>query len=160
MKLLIKRDVSASNSEFTIYDELGNLKYYVEFIKQKTKSKASILVTDAEHSVKAKIRQLPLVGTNTFVFKVGKSHITFVVVPTSKGIYSYFYGNNWHIHGEIITGKFSIIDVDNSVIASQQKCGGYCELNITDEANELYCLSASVCTSLINTVDRLTVQTV
>lgn len=160
MKLLIKRDVSASNSEFTIYDELGSPKYYAEFVRQKTKTKPSILITDAEHNVKAKIRQLPIVGTNTFVFKVGKSHITFVVVPTSKGVYSYFYGNNWHIHGEIITGSFSIIDVDNSVISSQQKCGAYRELSITDDSNELYCISASICTSLINTVDRLAVQTV
>lgn len=160
MKLFIKRDVSASDNEFTIYDELGNPKYFARFVKTKTKSKVNIILTDTEQNVKAKIRQLPLVGTNTYVFKVGKSHITFVVVLTAKVIYSYFYGNNWHIHGDIVTRNFSIINVDNSVISSQQNCGDSVELDITDESNELYCISTSVCTSLINTVDKFAVQTV
>ena len=59
-----------------------------------------------------------------------------------------------------MTKNFSIIDVDNSVISSQQNCGGSVELDITDESNELYCISASVCTSLINTVDKFAVQSV
>lgn len=160
MKLFIKRDDSASKAICTVYDELGNPKYYASFQKMKPKSNVTIVLKNTQNNVIAKIRQLPIVGTNTFVFKVGKSHVTFVTVLTQKGIHSYFYGNNWHIKGEVITKNFSIIDVDNSVILSQKNCGDSYELTITDSSNELYCIATSICVSLINTVDNFAVQAV
>ncbi len=165
MKLFLKRDVSAKYSGFTVYDEFGNAKYFAKPkpTKLNATSKASkfnIILTNTENEQIAKIRQLPIVGTNTFVLKVKKSHITFVTVVTSKGIYSYFYGNNWHIHGDVAAKNFDIIDVDNSIISSQKRNLKSIEININDESNELYCVLTSICVCFINTIEKPLVQTV
>ena len=107
-----------------------------------------------------KIRKIPIVGTHTFTFKAGKHHITFVMIISSNKILGYYYGNNWHINGEIAKSNFSIIDVDNSVLATLKKHPDYIELNITDDSDELYCVATSICTNLINTVDKLAMQAV
>lgn len=152
--------MSLGKSAFVIYDESGNNKYLASVGKTKVGGKFNIIITDSIGNTAARIRQLPIVGTNTFVFKVNKKHVTFVVVPTQKGAYSYFYGNNWHINGELLSKNFVIIDVDKSVILRHSKHSGYCELEILSEKNELYCVAASICANLINTVEKLAVQAV
>lgn len=158
MKLFLKRDISTADSAFTVFDELGFEKYYAIFLK--SKSTVKINITDTKGNIVLKIRKLPIVGTCTFVFKSGKKQITFVVVCSSKGIFCNYYGNNWHIKGSVASKSYSIIDVDNSLIASQKNCGESYELTITDELNELNCIATSICLSLINTVDKFEVQTV
>ncbi len=158
MKLFIKRNISPSDLNFTVFDELGKEKYFVKF--QKAKTPVRFFITDKDDNVMVKIRRLPIVGTNTFVFKAGKKHLTFVELFTKNGMYCYFYGNNWHITGDVMSKNFSIIDVDNSVISSQKKDLDNCELVIFDSTNELYCVATSICVSMINTVDNLAAQAV
>lgn len=158
MKLFIKRNTSPDKSCFTIFDEHGNEKYNASFTGSKSVSK--LIVSDNTDKAVLKIRKIPIVGTHSFAFKVGKHHIKFVMIISSNRILGYFYGNNWHINGEIAKGNFSIIDVDNTVIASQSKHTDYIELNIADDSDELYCLATSICTNLINTVDKLAIQAV
>lgn len=158
MKLFIKRNISADNNAFVVFDDLGKEKYRIDF--KKKKPPLNLEIKDLSGNVVSKIRQLPIVGANAFVFKAGKTHITFVMILTQNNVRSYFYGNNWHIAGSIITKEFSIIDVDNSVISSQKKCGDAFELTIADCANELYCIAASICVCMVNTVDNLAIQTV
>ena len=158
MKIFLKRDISTGDSGFTVFDELGREKYYAVFVK--SKSTVKINITDVNGNIVLKIRKLPIVGTGTFVFKTDKKQLTFVVVCSSKGIFCNYYGNNWHIQGAIASKNYSIIDVDNSVIASLKNCGESAELTISDEANELNCIATSICLSLINTVDKFAVQAV
>ena len=56
--------------------------------------------------------------------------------------------------------NFTIIDVDKSVILRHIKHTDFCELIIERESAELYCIAASVCANLINTVDKFAVQAV
>lgn len=158
MKLFIKRNTFPDKSCFTIFDEYGNEKYNASFTGSKSVSK--LIVSDKADKAVLKIRKIPIVGTHTFALKAGKHHITFVMIISSNGIIGYYYGNNWHINGEITKGNFSIIDVDNSLIASQSKHADYIELNIADDSDELYCVATSICTNLINTVDKLAMQAV
>lgn len=160
MRLFLKRDTSLGNSAFVICDESGSGKYFAQVGKTKVGGKYNIIISGADGSTAAKIRELPIVGTNTFVFKVDKKHVTFVVIPTPNGLNSYFYGNNWHINGELASKDFIIIDVDKSVIMRHVKHADYCELDIIRESEELYCVAASVCANLINTVEKLAVQAV
>ena len=160
MRLFLKRDVSLGESAFVIYDELGNNKYFADVGKTKVGGKYNISITDSDGQTAAKIRELPIVGTKTFVFKVDKKHITFVVLPSANGLSCYFYGNNWHVNGEIASKNFTIIDVDKSVILYHIKHTDHCELNIERESAELYCVAASVCANLINTVEKFAVQAV
>lgn len=158
MKLFIKRNISPDKSCFTVFDEYGNEKYNATFTGSKSVSK--LIVSDIADKTVLKIRKIPIVGTHTFAFKSGKHHITFVMIISSNRILGYYYGNNWHINGEIAKGNFSIIDVDNTVIATQSKHTRYIELNITDDSDELYCVATSICTNLINTVDKFAIQAV
>lgn len=158
MKLHLKRDLSASDAGFTVFDESGMEKYRAVSVKTKVTKKTNLLLLNSQGETAAKIRRLPIVGTYTFVLKVAKSHITFVIVPTKNGILSYFYGNNWHINGSIAAKNFTIIDVDKSVILSHRKHADYCTLEIFDEDNELYCVAASICANLINTIEKPVVQ--
>lgn len=160
MKLFIKRDISADDLGFIVFDELGKEKYYAVFAKTKSKIKFNFVLTDTQKNISAKIRQIPLVGTNTFVFKVGKDHLTFVVVITTNGVFCNFYGNNWHINGDVASKNFTILDVDNSVISTHKNCINCSEVNINDKSNELYCIATSICISLINTVDKFAMQAV
>lgn len=156
----MKRDKSSEKYDFVFFDELGEEKYRAYFKKTKVSAKLNLIVENTANGVAAKIRQLPIVGTRTFVFKVGKSHVTFVIVPTQKGVYSYFYGNNWHISGDIAAKNFHIIDVDKTVILSHTLCPDYCLLEITNPDNELYCVAASICANLINIIDKPAVKAV
>lgn len=160
MRLFLKRDVSLGESAFVIFDELGNIKYLAQVGKTKVGGKYNVKISDADGETAAKIRELPIVGTNTFVFKVNKRHVTFVIVPTANGLNSYFYGNNWHINGELASKNFLIIDVDKSVIMRHTKRADCCELEIEREECELYCVAASICANLINTTEKLAVQAV
>ena len=158
MKLHLKRDLSASDAGFTVFDESGMEKYRAVSVKTKVTKKTNLLLLNSQGETAAKIRRLPIVGTYTFVLKVAKSHITFVIVPTKNGILSYFYGNNWHINGSISAKDFTIIDVDKSVILSHRKHADHCTLEIFDEEHELYCVSAAICANLINTIEKPVVQ--
>lgn len=158
MKLHLKRDLSAGDAGFTVFDESGKEKYRAVSVKTKVTKKTNLLLLNSQGETAAKIRRLPIVGTYTFVLKVAKSHITFVIVPTKNGILSYFYGNNWHINGSLSAKDFTIIDVDKSVILSHRKHADYCTLEIFDADNELYCVSAAICANLINTIEKTVVQ--
>ena len=136
MRLFLKRDVSLGESAFVVCDESGESKYLVKVGKTKVGGKYNIIITDADGNTAAKIRELPIVGTKTFVFKVNKKHITLVVLPTANGLSCNFYGNNWLISGELASKNFTIIDVDKSVILRHIKHTDFGELNIERDSAE------------------------
>ena len=159
MKLFLKRDVAATDTNFSIFDESGNEKYRAAHIKTKVTKKLNMAVTDKRGEVVAKIRRLPIAGATAFVLKVGRTHITLVMVITRRGVLSYFYGNNWHIIGDLAKKNFSIIDVDKTVILNHRRQSGYAELEFYNAEHELYCVTASICANLINTVEKPVVKT-
>ena len=158
MKLHLQRDVSSGDVRFLVYDESGNEKYRAVSVSTRVTKRTNMVLLDSRGEPAAKIRRLPIVSTYSFVLKANKSHITFVIVPTKNGILSYFYGNNWHINGSIAAKNFTIIDVDKSVILSHRKHASYCTLEIFDEENELYCIAASICANLVNTIEKPAVK--
>ena len=159
MKLFIKRSVSPDEVCFNIFDELSNQKYRACLIGSKSVFK--IIIVDGAKNAVLKIRKIPLAASSAFVFKARrKKHITLLTVTSSKGISGYFYGNNWHIQGNLAAGCFSIIDVDNTAISNQIKHCDYIELEVCNSENELFCIATAVCASLFNTVDKLVIQTV
>ena len=92
--------------------------------------------------------------------RVKKSHITFVMVPVKGEILSYFYGNNWHVNGNIAAKNFTVIDVDKTVILYHRKHADHCTLEYFDRDNELYCVTAAICANLINTVEKPVIKAV
>lgn len=158
MKLFIKRDISDLNSSFAVFDEFGNQKYNAIFKKSKTNFRISLL--DNNKNTVLKIRKVPMVGANTFAIKSDKGHLTLVLVVSKKEIYCNFYGNNWHIVGDVLKKEYQIIDVDNTIISTQNRLADAVTLNVYNPSNELYCIATALCVGFINTVDKLAVQAV
>lgn len=161
MRLFIKRNNLADDVMFTVFDEKGNDKYYAVRKKLKsTKTSMGIIISDVNKITVAKIYKLPIVTTNSYTIKANNSRINLVCVTSSKGINCHYYGNNWHINGNLTLRDFKIIDVDNTLIATQTKNKAYFELNVANCDNELFCVATSICINLINTVDNFAAQTV
>ena len=158
MRLFIKRDKSSNEQDFVIFSESGDERYRTQRKKSGSEKSMNIKICGTDGQIRAKIRKMPFPATNIFVLRADKSRITFVVVPTKNGLLSYFYGNNWHINGSIAAKNFTIIDVDKSVILSHRKHASYCTLEIFDEENELYCIAASICANLVNTIEKPAVK--
>lgn len=146
MKLYIKRDISAENSLFTVFDSLGREKYYV------TGQKSVLYISDMNGVCVAKIRQLPLPAIRAYSLSAGKRGCKFIINSSPTASNCYFYGLGWHIRGSIFIKSFDIIDADNSVVATHcerfgEKGRGW-ELNVSDEYNELLALCTAVCVNL------------
>ncbi|MCD8025377.1 MAG: hypothetical protein LUF33_00130 [Clostridiales bacterium] len=162
MKLFVKRDTSDEDSGFTVFDESGYEKYYVIFKNSRTFIKLNI--TDTQKNITAKIRQILTPPVLAFSINANGKNLLLIISKSKNGVNCLFYGVNWHICGDAATKNFSILDVDNTVLASHKKlfeCGkeSY-ELEIFDSSNELFCIGACVCIDLMNSVDNLAVQTV
>lgn len=160
MRLMLKRDVSADEGDFVFYDDRGNLKYRVVCLRQKLVTNYNIIISNANGTPVAKIRRLPIFGTNTYVLRAGKSHITLAAIVTRGGVLCNFYGNNWHVSGDFGAKCFTVIDVDKTPIMTLCRHSLYRELEIHDESSELFCVMTAVCACLINTIENFTVQTV
>lgn len=154
MKFYLQRDRSADNICFSVSDETGVEKYRVISVSTKVTKRTNLVLLNADGNTVGKIRRLPIVSTYTFVLRVKKSHITFVIVPVKNGILSYFYGNNWHINGSIAAKNFTVIDVDKTVILTHRQHANHCTLEINHADNELYGIMTAVCANLINTVEK------
>ena len=159
MRLFLKRNTS-DNQCFTVYDEFGEEKYRACFVTAKLLTPHRLTLFDASGTAVARIRRLPLVGTDTYVIKFSKKHITFVTLPAPGGSRSFFYGSNWRVTGEIASKNFSIIDVDKTLILEHRKHADFCELTIPDSRNELFCAAVSVCVNLINTIESPALQAI
>lgn len=154
MKLFIRRSTDASGCLFVLYDESGNEKYKVFRKAFKLMPIASYRIADVTGDTAAKIRRLPFVGAKTFALKANRSRVNLVLLPTQQGVFATFYGNNWHVNGNIAAKNFSVIDVDKTEVFRHIRHSRYGELEIFDEENELLCVAAAICINLLNTVEK------
>ena len=160
MRLFLKRNTFDDSCCFTVFDESEEVKYVASHVSSMRIARHRLAVADSAGEVVAKIRRLPLVGTDTYVLKFQRRHVTFVTLPTPNGSRSFFYGSNWRVTGEILSKNFSIIDVDKTLLLAHRKHADYCELLIPDERNELFCVAMSVCVNLFNTIESPALQAV
>ena len=65
MKLYLKRDVSAGDISFSVFDESGREKYRVVNEKKKLSTRLNLSVKNTDGETAAKIRRFPL--ANAFV---------------------------------------------------------------------------------------------
>ncbi len=161
LKLYISRDISSVTSRFVVYDELCKEKYIVT---SSNKSLEKLKITDLDGNVITKINRLPLPLLNAYSITNGKKNIKFILNPAKNAENCYYYGISWHIRGRVFTKSFDILDVDNSLIATQirsfEKCVDGYELNIKSEEFEQFCLASAVCVNLTASINNPALQTV
>lgn len=155
MKLFLKRDISSFDSLFTVLDDKCSDKYYVRRVKN------IIELRDLRGKPLLKIRSLPFPALRAYSMSTVGRSAKLMINPKSR---CYYYGLSWHIRGDILTKSFDIIDADNSLVATH--CKRFCdsgdgfELNIENEAAELFCIGTAVCVNLGVTADKRILQTV
>ena len=143
MKLFLRRNVSADNNIFSVFDEQGFEKYNI--VSKKANSNSDFAIQSTDGQALCRIRRLPVAGTNIYVFKADKKRIAFICTLIANGIKCHYYGNNWHVIGNISAKNFSVVDVDNSLIATHKKVMSDYELNIFDSKNEMFCMWQTYC---------------
>lgn len=158
MKFFIRRNTSADNATFDVYNEQGYNKYRVIHKDKKGYNGFEIVSIDGK-SV-CKVRKILIGSVSAYSIKTESRRVKLVCIPVSAEIKCRFYGVNWHIAGDAVSKNFGILDVDNSVIATHKIVLSDYELNVFDKANELVSVAASICIDLINTVDNRATQAV
>ncbi len=157
MKFYIKRDKTAGDGLFVIFDERGRDKYFV------SGSKNYFIISDLNGRILVKIHRLPLPALKAYSISSGNYNIKFFINTSSKAPSCYFFGNSWLIRGDITRNSFDIIDADNSLVASHRvsfsNSGSY-ELEISKGNSELFCIATSICVDIEAKVDNPTLQTV
>ena len=158
MRLFFRRDLSAFDVDFLVWDESGREIYRCVRKSSNTAFYTKLDITDCSGAKVAGIRRVPFAGFKNFELKAGSERVYLVMVPSQSGIYSYFYRKNWHISGNIAAKNFTVFDVDKSVVFSLKRHPDCCELDVADEDDVLICLCASICVNLINTVQKPAVK--
>lgn len=154
VKFFIKRDISADFGVFDIYDERGIEKYLAEFSKSK-RSRKIIIHNASETFVNIRCFQLSnLIACN---ISTKSKKMRLILGVNHNDLVCVCSGVNWKICGNVAKKDFSILDVDNSVIASQKRAfsrrESY-ELTVYSSVNELLPISVAVCINMLNTVDN------
>ena len=160
MKYFIKRDVGANLEAFEIYDEKGAEKYLAEFSQSKRRRK--ILIHSASENF-VKIRCLQLSNIIACNINAGGKKMRILLGVNRNELMCACSGVNWKICGNTVKKSFSILDVDNSVIAVQKRVFSGTEsyeLDVYAPSDELLSISAAVCINMLNTVDNPVIQAV
>lgn len=157
MKLFIKRDTTDLESRYYILDDKLKEKYLIT--GKHTASGDRIKLLDMEKNELLTIRKIPLPVLKAFSItklKGEKKNIGLIVNSDVEDGLCYFHGISWRIRGSIHTGSYDIMDVDNTVIASNirrwSSSGTGFELNINNENCELFCIGTVIC---LNTFSAL-----
>ncbi len=154
VKFFIKRDINADFGAFEIYDERGIEKYLAEFSKSK-RSRKIIIHSASETFVNIRCLQFSnLIACN---INAGGKKMRLILGVNRNDLVCVCSGVNWKICGNVAKKSFSILDVDNSVIAVQKRAfskrESY-ELDVYSTVNELLPISVAVCINMLNTVDN------
>lgn len=144
MKLFLKRDVSDISSRYVVLDECGNEKYIITGTNRPSGQK--LILSDTDGRTLSDIFLYDIMATY-FVIKCDR-HIYGLVPYLNTTLAFMIYGSTLRFIGDISQGRFSLIDVDKSVVMTQKKCWGGFELNITDETKEIFALSVAICADL------------
>ncbi len=161
MKLYIKRDVQDIYSRFVVFDELCREKY---IIVSNGKSFDKLKITDLKGNTLTKIKRLPLPLLHAYSITCDKSNFKFILNPAKTAQNCYFYGTSFYIAGRVFTKTFNILDVDNSLVATHNRCCKSCsdgyELEVLAEENEQSCIAIAVCVNLTSITENPALQTV
>lgn len=148
--LYIKRNNDIKyNSEFSIFDALGNQKYCV--VPEKNPINTVFRITDLENNIFSRIIQNNFINNKFLVF-YDKQRLLISNTIISANCEFHIYGMPWFITGNAAFGNYALIDVDNSVIMTHKKVWNnnsyYSQIEITNHCLEIPALSIAVCMNL------------
>ena len=145
MKLFIRRETSGGTAVFGVFDELGYLKYTVESSAEKRKQR--MLILDSKKRPVSEILHKQFV-LDYYTIRCGSR--LYVLVPYCKECFSFaIYGSTYRFSGNLSLGEFIMKNADDKVKKKKKKVmtssGEAFELEIDDNENRLFMISAAVC---------------
>ena len=148
MKLFLKRVFSEDGPGFQVYNEQGECRYLVTV--ETDNSKQKILINNTSGVPVSEIYHKHIIMS---YFTVRCQAGFFVLLPFMRDCFSFkIYGSSYRFAGDIAAGRFSLFDVDNSPVMTQERCwskyGDASELNIYVPEDEHLALSVAVCADM------------
>ena len=144
MTLFIKRDTVCGNAGFIVSDELGRQKYAVT-------SEAGAGIRMTMYSCAEEI--VSVIKYNRLMlnyFTISCCRRFYVLIPVAAEELSYaIYGSTYKFVRGSSAECFSILNAEGEIVMSHKRvwngAGDYYELEIKDEAHELFLLSCAIC---------------
>lgn len=155
MKFFIQKNKTAFNSVFNVYDEFGKEIFFTE-IESNTKARI-LFIKNISGKIVAKIKRLEFGSIVFFKISTEKKTIRLIVGQNRGNVVCLCYGISWELVGNLTEKTFSILDVDNSMIANHKKIFSNrekYELNVFKQNTELLCIAISICINSFNTLDN------
>ncbi len=146
MKLFLKRDTSADNISFMIYDNMGLPKYSVS---AEIGNWMKMVVFSGEGEQRSVIRYNKLM-LDYFTILCQKRF--YVLIPNIKNGFAFtIYGSTYKFNGKP-GDDFYMSAPDGTVVMTHKRCrssgmSGF-EITINDEAHEMFLLSAAICADM------------
>lgn len=143
MKLYMKQKVFSFKDKFTIKDEQGNDKYYIEgeFLSFGKK----LHIYDMNYNELAFVRQKILAFMPKFTVEVGGREIAEIVKKLTFLRPKYYVdGLGWEVNGDLFSHNYSIFSGTNEIVSISKifmSWGDTFELDIKDDGNEVIALA-------------------
>lgn len=143
MKLYMKQKVFSFKDKFTIKDEQGNDKYYIEgeFLSLGKK----LHIYDMNYNELAFVRQKILAFMPKFTVEVGGREIAEIVKKLTFLRPKYYVdGLGWEVNGDLFSHNYSIFSGTNEIVSISKifmSWGDTFELDIKDNGNEVIALA-------------------
>lgn len=147
MKLYLKRDTTGECSAFAVFDEKGEQKYAV-CAEAGAGIRMTVFTGNGDIA--------SLIKYNSFVlnyFTVSCARRFYVLIPCTGTQFAFaVYGSTYRFAGSLADGSFTMTTSSGDIVMTQKKCTvehgeGY-ELDISDEAHELFLLSCALCADM------------
>ena len=143
MKLYMKQKVFSFKDKFTIKDEQGNDKYYIEgeFLSLGKK----LHIYDMNNNELAFVREKVLVFMPKFIVEVDGKEIAEIVKKFTFLRPKYYVdGIDWEVNGDLFSHNYSICSGAREIVTISKifmSWGDTFELDIKDEGNEVIALA-------------------
>ncbi|MDE6470055.1 MAG: LURP-one-related family protein [Eubacterium sp.] len=143
MKLYMKQKVFSFKDKFTIKDEQGNDKYYIEgeFLSLGKK----LHIYDMNHNEVAFVRQKILAFMPKFTVEVNGSEVAEIVKRVTFFTPKYYVdGLGWNVEGDFFAHNYIITSGDRAIVSIHKawmSWGDTFELDIADDRDEVTALA-------------------
>ena len=150
MKLYLQRDTSASNARYQVADETGRLRYTVT--GKCMPSGDDIRIVDTNGATVCKIRSLGFTALSVYSIRAGGETIRLNVAVGNGRAAVRFRGISFYARGDVLTGSYSVLDVDTAAVCAVGKdfARGCTQIDLQQEDREMFCLATAICIDSLN----------
>ena len=159
MKRYLQRDSSDLFARYEVYDGGGALLYRVR--GKTTPSGESMRIRDAQDHILCKVRRLGFGALNAYSISLPGETVRLNIAAAGR-VMVRFRGISFAIRGDVLAGRYDIVDADRTVVCSAGRdYGKGCTcLMIYNSEREILCIAAAACINSLSADTLPVLQTV